>query len=96
MRNYYKPGTWNCLCDICGFKFKADQLRKRWDGLMVCSRDFEPRHPADLIRVPKESTGVAWTRPEPTDTFIVVTEPLMDELNVWMYTEDGNILQSEG
>lgn len=62
MATYYKPGSWNAICDVCGFQHKADQLKKRWDGLMVCSSDFETRHPSDLIRVPKEDTGVPWTR----------------------------------
>jgi hypothetical protein len=73
MRNHYKPGTWNALCDVCGFKFKADQLQKRWDGRMVCKEDFETRHPSDLFNPPKESgDSVPWARPEPDGTFITV------------------------
>lgn len=72
MRNYYKPGTYNAICDVCGFKFKADQLKKRWDNVMVCEADFEVRHPSDLLRVPREDSSVPWSRPEPTDTFTTV------------------------
>ena len=61
-RDHYIPGTWNVVCDVCGFKFKADELRKRWDGMMVCSRDYEERHPQELIRPIKERIGVPWTR----------------------------------
>ena len=39
---------------------------------MVCQKDFETRHPQDLLRAKKEDTSVPWTRPEQTDTFITV------------------------
>lgn len=73
MNNYYKPGTWNALCDVCGFKHKSDELKKRWDGLMVCKHDWEPRHPQDLLRVPREQISVPWTRPQPEDVFTDVS-----------------------
>ena len=68
--SYLKLGAWNSICDVCGFKYKAFQLRKRWDGLMVCKDDWEPRHPQDLIKIPKEDVSVPWSRPEQADTFI--------------------------
>lgn len=71
-KTYYKPGDWNALCDVCGEKFKASQLMKRWDGLMVCWDDWEPRHPQELIRPIKERNSVPWTRPRPEDVFINV------------------------
>lgn len=65
-------GDWNAICDVCGFKYKASQLRDRWDGLKVCKEDWEPRHPQDFIRAPKDDQSVAWTRSEPADNFITV------------------------
>jgi hypothetical protein len=70
MTNYYKPGTWNVICDLCGVKFKSDQIRQRWDGFLVCPNDFEARHPLDFIRTREERTGVPFTRLEPPDNFI--------------------------
>ena len=65
---------WKAVCDVCGFEFYNTELKKRWDNLMVCSEDWEPRHPMDLIKVKKEeSQNLPWTRPEPADTFISVT-----------------------
>jgi len=98
MKNYYKPGSWNAVCSRCGFKFKSDELREDWQGLMVCSKDFETRHPADLLRVSREDTTTAWSRPEPTDSFVGVASPLIIETNPWLeiYTENGIILQTEG
>ena len=72
-QNYYKSGDWNVICDSCGVKFKASQLRKRWDGFMVCEADWEPRHPSDLLKIPPEGKPVPWTRPEATDVFVSVT-----------------------
>ena len=64
-------GNWNALCDSCGRRFKASEMKKRWDGLMVCREDFEQRHPSDFLRVQKEKIAVEWVRPYPEkDTFI--------------------------
>lgn len=68
--DYLKVGEWNCICDVCGFKFKSGMLQKRWDGLMVCKSDYELRHPQDFLRVPKEKVSPPWARPEGTDVFI--------------------------
>lgn len=65
-------GQWNALCDICGFEFKSSELRKNWQGLMVCSKDFEQRNQQDFIRIRPEKVTPPWVRPEPPDTFIDV------------------------
>lgn len=73
-RTYAVKGDWNSICEVCGFKYKASQLKERWDGLRVCKEDWEPRHPSDLIKGPigPEST-VPWTSPEPTADTVDVT-----------------------
>lgn len=68
----YVPGQWNALCDRCGFKFKARQLRKEWTGLRVCSGGgtnncWEPRHPQDLIKGKKDRQSPPWVRPVPPE-----------------------------
>jgi hypothetical protein len=60
-------GEWKALCDSCGVEFKASQLRKRWDGFMVCDADWETRHIADFIKAPKPETPLPWTRPDDHD-----------------------------
>lgn len=72
MKTTYSPGKWLAICDVCGFRFYNDQLRKDWRNLMVCEHDWESRHPQDLIRVPRENIAVAWARPESVDQFIPV------------------------
>jgi hypothetical protein len=72
MRNYYKPGCYNIICDSCGRKFKNDEVRKDWRGLMVCAEDYETRHPQTLIQVPTDNPTVPIPRPEPADKFVTV------------------------
>lgn len=40
---------------------------------MVCSKDYETRHPQDFIRVRGNNTAVPWVRPEAADVFVPVT-----------------------
>ena len=35
-------GDWNAICDRCGFKFKASELKKTWDNLYVCDCSVIP------------------------------------------------------
>lgn len=67
-QRYYNVGDWKTQCDVCGQKFKAHELRLRWDGYMVCNADFELRHAQDLLRTVPYTQAVAWTRPENIDT----------------------------
>lgn len=95
MRNYYVPGSWNVVCDVCGFKFKSHMLKQRWDGRMTCSKDYEQRHPMDLLRVPKDDPSVEWSRPEKNMqqvTFIETTAnvAITNEAGVALVTEEGS------
>jgi hypothetical protein len=67
--DYYADGEWNTICDICGFKFKANQLKKTWDGFMECRKCWRPRQPQDFVRGTKDQQAVPWTRPEAPDSF---------------------------
>lgn len=66
----YQKGDWDAICDECGMKFKASELRKRWDGLMVDSRCWEPRQPQDFVKARLDKQAVPWSRPEASDSFI--------------------------
>lgn len=65
----YRPGDWNAVCDICGFRYKASQLKKNWKGEMVCEQDFEYRQPQEFVRVQPEKVSTPWARPE-NDLFL--------------------------
>ena len=56
--------NYNAICDVCGFQYKASEMRKRWDGLIVCAADYETRHPLDFYRVRNDHHKLPWTRPE--------------------------------
>lgn len=97
MIDYFKAGTWNSVCAVCGFVFKADQLKQRWDGVYVCYKDWEPRHELDFFKVPPEETqSVPWTQHDDSDgevtvntTNTTVTASLTD--TVYHFNPTGNI-----
>jgi hypothetical protein len=49
------PGNWKVTCHVCGFWYPSSDIRKRWDGLLVCPSDYETRHPQTLIKVHGET-----------------------------------------
>ena len=59
----YVHGQWNAVCDRCGNIFKSGQLRKTWEGLMVCDMDFEEQHPQDFVRAKSDNQRIPWSRP---------------------------------
>jgi hypothetical protein len=67
--DYWKIGDWNALCDVCGFKRKASEMKLRWDGLYVCPEDWEPRQPQDFVRGVPDNQTPPWTRPVPPPIF---------------------------
>jgi hypothetical protein len=73
--NYFDSGVYNTICDVCGFKYKSNELKQRWDGLMVCPEDWEQRHPQELIRPIQDQNRLPWTRPEGTNQFIASCTP---------------------
>jgi len=73
-------GDSNAICDVCGFKFKHSQLRKRWDGAMVCRADWEPRHPQDSIKIRPERNNVNDARIQPEPHYVAVGENTADNL----------------
>lgn len=73
-------GDSNAICDVCGFKHKQSQLRKRWDGAMVCSKDFEVRHPQDFMKGRPERNNVKDARPGADPHFVTANENTADKL----------------
>ena len=76
--DYLKHGDPNAICDVCGFKYKLSQLKKRWDNLMVCPEDFEVRQPQDYVRGVRDQRSIPDARPEAPDVFVTgfVTTPV--------------------
>jgi hypothetical protein len=40
----------NAVCDRCGFRYKASELKLMWNGLRVCPEDFELRNAQEFVR----------------------------------------------
>ncbi len=99
---------YSVLCDVCKFKFKASQLRLRWDGLQVCQWDWEQRHPADFYRGRNDAHKLPWTRPDdgadPTQHYVstwttivnVAGPALPSGLGVNVTTPDGDFQDVSG
>lgn len=78
-RDFYRRGDWNTICYVCGFKRKASEMLRRWDGVYVCRQDWEIRQPQDFVRGVPDQQALPWTQPEPPDTFTgVATLILLD------------------
>ena len=67
----YRSGDWNLLCDVCSKKIKASEAKKRWDGFIVCSDDYEERHPLDFARVTPDKIRVPYVRSQAADSFLI-------------------------
>lgn len=53
---------YNVICDVCGFKFKASELLRRWDGPMVCKDDYESRNILDFFRTRNDAHTLPYIR----------------------------------
>lgn len=80
MSNLYEPGNFYRICDECGFKVRASETRKRWDGKIVCTKDWEVRHPQDFVRGRIDRQRVPQPRPEAPDAFLTDNEVTADDL----------------
>ena len=58
----FKPGDWNIIDDLTGFKEKASRTVKRWDGIRVKREYTEERHPVDFLRGIPDNMGVPFAR----------------------------------
>lgn len=66
---YHKGQHW-VTCDICGMDILSGDAKKRWDGLVVCPDDWDPRHPQDFVRVsPEDPAAKDPVRTPPEDVF---------------------------
>lgn len=43
----YVSGTYKATCPRCGFDYLRSEMKKEWDGAIVCSKCFDPKHPQE-------------------------------------------------
>ena len=70
--DYLRNGDYNGICDACGHKYKFSQLKLRWDGLYVCSYDWEARQPQDYVKGVRDNMSVPVSRPQAPDEYSIV------------------------
>jgi hypothetical protein len=98
----YIPGTHWQLCDECGRKIRSTESRKRWDGMVVCQKDWEPRHPQELLHEARtDRQSVRDPRPRPEVVYVAghdidhLTDYMKNEDGTYMLDEDGNRMEEE-
>ena len=73
---HYRSGDHLVICDVCGFAGYRSEMQVRWDGRMVCPKDFEERHPQDFVRGRIDNQRIVDGRSEPPDRFIDSANPV--------------------
>lgn len=78
----YKSGDHYCICDICGFRRYASEMRMTWNNLFVCADTcYEEKHPQYTDPKPLyEKQRVAIHRPEKPDVFLALGDVTPDDL----------------
>lgn len=67
--DFYLPGGWNMVCQVCGFKYKNTEMKLRWDNVWCCPEDWELRQPQDFVRGVKDQMAIPYSNPEPPPQF---------------------------
>src|SRR3990167_3255709 len=61
----YHPGNHYKISDRSGFKLRASETVKEWNGLIVGRNEYEERHPQDFVRAIFDHQAVVDPRPDP-------------------------------
>lgn len=71
----YKHGDHNAICDYCGMKFKASDLKLTWDNYLACKKCWEPRQPQDFVRgkIDRQAVPPHLSRPDDQNAFTTTT-----------------------
>jgi hypothetical protein len=67
---HYVPGSFYRICDITGFKVRAERTRKMWSGTIRRIASWEARQPQDFVKGVKDDQAVPDPRPRQVDRFI--------------------------
>jgi hypothetical protein len=63
--DYLLLGDWNVQCFQCGFKAKASQMVRNWQGYWVHPEHNEPRQTQDFVRGVPDNQISPWVQPWP-------------------------------
>lgn len=76
----WRKGDHRVIADCCGFKVWASETVMQWDGMRVCKKHAETRHPQDFVRAVPDYQSVPNPRPEPSDVFLAIGEVTENDL----------------
>ncbi len=87
--DYWEPGGWNIQCFACGFKRKASEMRKQWQGYWTCPDCWTPRQPQDFVRGIPDNPSVPFVQPlnwvyvgpDIIDVGAIILEDLSDSIS---------------
>jgi len=68
--NFLEIGSNNIIDDRTGFKIKASNSRKEWNGFIVEKKRWEQRQPQDLLRGSPDRQAAEVSRPGNPDVFL--------------------------
>ncbi len=66
----YEHGAFYRVDDRSGFKVRAKETKKEWNGLIVRKSISEPRHPQDFVKGRRDDQTVREARSRSIDVFI--------------------------
>ncbi len=69
----YKSGDNWVVCQVCGMDIYASDIKKRWDGILVCPEDYETRHPQDFVRARKDRVAADIVAPKSSEVSVAPT-----------------------
>lgn len=92
----YIPGDHWLVCDSCGLTFRRSEMRERWDNLWVCRKDWEPRHPQELVQPRHDRIAVDVARPPEDETTLLSVEPFSTPSSWDQLSLSGGIYKSDG
>lgn len=67
--DYLELGDWNVQCYQCGFKDKASNLVRNWQGYYVHPEHNEPRQTQDFVRGVPDNQIPPWVQPVPAAVY---------------------------
>jgi hypothetical protein len=61
--DFYKHGSYNVSCSMCGRKRKYDEMERNWQGYFRCPEHNEPRQPQDFVSSTRDIMTVPYALP---------------------------------
>ena len=102
-RGRYIKGQHYMVSDRSGMTYRAGDIVRQWDGLLVGRDEEERRHPQEFVRGVVDDYAVRNPRPQPayegsisTGNTAVFSANLVDRDGNELVDRDGNILRSRG